>query len=414
MVMQYPREDAAEQNALLKQATGLQNVAKLKSMLTAASCDPRIQVMARDFDAMGNVLNATNGAVDLNTGEMLTTRSQDMHSHCCTVSYIRDAAKSGYSSIFEEYLNTFLPDDVDQRFVFATLGQALFMGNPRRMLPIFWGETTSGKSQLMAAIHKILGGYICTVNASVFRGQLDDKPRPDIVAAMYKRVAWASEASKSWSLHADQVKRLTGYEPIPYRNHYEGIINETPRFTPFIVTNTIPHIVGLDPATKGRVYVVHFDKSLTKTQEDPRKRDVFLNDERCLQALLARMVYGARDPIIEIMPPKYMLATMSAHGEMDSVDEFLTWATGEEILLEIPKDAARSGMIKADHMHKLYIFWVKSYAEHSLKKDPLSLRELGQALRERGWSSAASGGTRWLGWKLGENAPVSIKFNLST
>jgi P4 family phage/plasmid primase-like protien len=399
-VLAYPREDPTEQNRILQTATQLQNVAKMRSMLTIAASDPRIQVLVGDFDQRLGLLNAQNGAVDLYTGELVESLAPDMHSCICEVNYIRDAAKPGYSKVFEEFLSTFLPDEDDQRFIFAMLGHSLFRGNARRILPIIWGETTSGKSQFMSGVHKVLGSYVCTINASVFRGALDDKPRPDLVAAMYKRIVWASEASKNWSLHADQVKRLTGGEPIPYRNLYQGMVQETPRFTPFIVTNAIPHIIGLDTATKRRVLVIHFDRSLPKALEDPNKREVFLNDAKCLEALLARMVYGARDDIIDVLPAKYVLATMSAHGEMDSIDEFLTWATGEEKLLKVDPDSPRQHMIKADEMHKLYQYWLKNYADVMLRKDQLSLRQLGQSLRDRGWISANSGGTRWIGWKL--------------
>lgn len=400
-ILAYPREDPQEQNRLLNQATALQNVAKMRAMLQAAACDPRIQVQIGDFDQRMGLLNAQNGAVDLYTGDLVKSLAPDMHSLACSVDYVREAAKPGYSKVLEEFLTTFLPDEDDQRFVFATMGHCLFRGNARRILPIIWGETTSGKSQFMTGVHKVLGTYSCAINASVFRGGLDDKPRPDLVAAMYKRLAWASEASKNWSLHADQVKRLTGGEPIPYRNLYQGMVQEIPRFTPLIVTNAIPHIVGLDVATKRRIHVIHFDRSLEKALEDPSKREVFLSDQRCLEALLARMVYGARDPIVDLLPPKYVLATMTAHGEMDSMEEFLAWATEDEMLVKVDPDGVKSAMIKASDMHKLYLHWVKTHADSSLKKDPLSLAALGQSLRDRGWVSVMSAGTRWVGWKLG-------------
>jgi hypothetical protein len=57
-------------------------------------------------------------------------------------------------------------------------------------------------------------------------------------------------------------------------------------------------------------------------------------------------------------------------------------------------------MVKADEMHKLYQHWLKNFADTGIKKDQLSLRQLGQSLRDRGWVSSMSSGTRWIGWKL--------------
>lgn len=402
-------EDEQARQRTLNIVTSFEGVKKRQAMLDIAATDGRLQLESEDLDRDPHQLVCPNGVVDLDTGRLRSGQPKDLNSRQTGVPYDPEVATS---ELLDEYLKTFLPAREDQRFVFAVLGNALHGGNARRTLPIFWGDTTSGKSQLFTALHKILGSYICTIGSSVFRGNLDDKPRPDLVMAMFTRIAWASEAARGWKLHADQVKRLTGGEPLPYRDLFSRVVNKIPRFTPMIVTNEIPEVSGVDTATQRRVLVVHFDKTLSTEQEDPRKKDAFLRDPRTLQAVLTRLVRGARDPIIDEPPARFLLATMDARSNMDHTDEFLAWATENAYLVEQgdPVTESASSFIKADQVHALYVYWIKKHGDAVDRQSALNIKALSAALRTKGWASKPSAGTRWLGWKLGAAAPIEARF----
>jgi putative DNA primase/helicase len=396
--------DDARDRALAA-VTQLESVRKRRAMLDIAKTDARVQVLSSDFDARAELLCCANGVVDLRTGELRDGVPDDMCSRSCAVDYVEGAT----SELLDEFLTTFIPVEEDADFVFRLLGNALFGGNDMRLLPIFWGETTSGKSQLFATLHDVLGTYAKAIGSSVFRGNLDDKPRPDLVAAMFCRVAWASEAARSWALHADQVKRLTGGEPLPYRDLYEGVVNETPRFTPFIVANEFPRISGLDEATKRRLLTIHMDKTLPPDQEDPEVKVRFFASLEVKRAVLARLVAGARVKIkrdLSDAPERYVLATMAARSGAGHLEEFLDWATDEELLLKVAEneETAKSALVQASKLHGLYKYWLKKHGDSVDKKDELGLRAFGQALRGRGWTTTErkSAGVRWEGWRLGE------------
>lgn len=263
-VLTWDDESGARQRGL-QQVNGYEGVKKRTAVITTCAADPRVQVHEEDFDARLNEIVAGDKVINLDTLDARRGAPSDMNARSCGVDYDPRAR----SPLLDQYLETFIPEPEDQRFIFALLGNALRVGNRSRTFPIFWGDSTSGKSQLFAALHRALGSYICTVGSGVFRGNLDDKPRPDLVAAMYTRIAYASEASKSWALHADQIKRLTGGDALPYRNLYRGVVNKIPRFTPMLVTNVMPRITGADAPTKRRIVVIHFDRSLDPRKEDP-------------------------------------------------------------------------------------------------------------------------------------------------
>ena len=389
----------------LRAVLSLESVRKRRAMMEVARTDPRVQVLSSDFDARSNLLVVANGVVDLLTGELRTAVPEDMCSRSCAVDY--DPAAT--SPLLDEFLTTFIPAPEDAAFVFKLLGNALFAGNDARLLPIFWGETTSGKSQLFTALHELLGSYVRAIGSSVFRGNLDDKPRPDLVSAMFCRIAWASEAAKTWALHADQVKRLTGGEPLPFRDLFEGVVNATPRFTPFIVANEFPRISGLDEATKRRLVTIHMDVTLPPEKEDPEVKARFLADPQVKKALLARLVTGARTKLkrdLSDAPPRYVLATMAARSGASHLEEFLDWAQDEGMLIRVTEqdELPKSALAKASTLHKLYTYWLKKHGDQVDKKDELGLRAFGQALRGRGWQTAEGGsaGTRWAGWRLVE------------
>ncbi len=403
-------DDDAVRRRTLTLVTAQESVRKRRDVLHAAAADPRIQLHEEDFDAVPHELTVQNGVVDLNTGTLRSARPGDLAARCCRTRLVPTATETGYAPELDLFMETFLPNPAHQRFVFALLGDSLRGGNQRRLLPIFWGPTTTGKSQLWEALHHLLDGYACTIGSGVFRGNLDDKPRPDLVHAMFTRVAYASEAAKNWALHADQVKRLTGGDALPYRNLFEGVVNRKPRFTPFIVANEFPRITGADVATKRRVLAIRFERSLSPGDEDPSVKERFLADPRTYEGLLARLVAGARDDIMnypENWPEEYTLATMAARANIDHTEEFVEWARDEGLLV-FEENLPGTACVKASVLHSIYTYWLKKHGTDVEHKDRLGIKDFGQALRDKGWQSVKSAGVRWVGWRTPETLPMWI------
>jgi putative DNA primase/helicase len=230
---------------------------------------------------------------------------------------------------------------------------------------------------------------------------------------MYKRIAYAVEASKIWELHADQVKRITGGDSVPYRNLYAQSVERIPRFTPLIVTNEMPRIKGSDQALKRRMIVFMFDKTLPPELEDTRIKDRFINDEGCLRALLARIVLGAQDPLMRdgikwtMMPEKYAVSTMESFGQLDHVDEFVSWLKDRDILKVVNMtETAVSHCARANELHEWYTLWIKKHGDKQDKAEALNMKDFGAALRERGWVSKLSAGTRWVGVQLSQSPGI--------
>jgi putative DNA primase/helicase len=407
-VMEAPnREDNPDWRAnALTAISRFESTGKLKAIVDVCSRIPAVRTVVDALDNQPNEICCLNGMVNLDTGALREHNPDDLCTKLIPYEYDPKAAKE--SKPLTQYLETFMPVDEDHRFVFAVLGDSLRMGNERRILPIFWGGTTSGKSQLFGALHKLLGPYICTIGSGVFRANLDDKPRPDLVMAMYTRVAYAQEASKAWALHADQIKRLTGNDTLPYRNLFTGMVNRTPRFTPLLVTNEMPRITNADEALKRRILAIHFDQTISVGKEDPNIRQRFLADDSVMRGLLALLVAGAHDPIINEPPERFMLATMRAREGLDHVDEFLDFMREEGWILDAPPDTPDYKFLPANELFKVYTAWVKNYADTVDKRDVLGRNKFNDAMRNREWISVGVAGVRWIGKQWISPQPVRL------
>lgn len=393
---------------LLAHALRTESEGARRRIVSVAPEDPAVVVRVEDLDADAMVVACPNGTVRLDTGDVVDSDPQYMATACVKVPY-EPEVRSGE---LNRYLDTFVPDPEDQAVLWAILGTALRGGNPCRMLPVLIGHTTSGKTQLMAAVARLLQGYACAVNVSVFRGNLDDKPRPDLVKAMFTRIAYATEASKVWELHADQVKRLTGGDTLPYRDLYSGSVEAVPRFTPLIVTNEMPRVKGADDAFKRRMIVFRFEHSLPSKDEDPAIRERFVRDEKCLQAILAHMVAGARSPIFrhgikwDLLPPKFAGFQMEGFEALDHIGDFIRWMTEAGHLRVVnAADTPAVHCAKASDLHGWYAHWVKKHGDKTDRDAMLNMRDFGAQLRGRGWETRAAAGTRWLGWQLASGEP---------
>lgn len=397
-----PAGGMSERQRMAAHALKTESEGARRRLVSVSQSDARVMIKPETLNRANHLLACPNGTVDLRTGDLVASLPEHMSTACCRVNYDPGAK----SAELDRYLATFMPDEEDQSVLFGILGTALHGGNAARLMPLFLGGSTSGKSQLVAALANLLGGYAVSINVSVFRGNLDDRPRPDLVRAMYARIAYANEAARSWELHADQVKRLAGGERISYRNLYAQAVEAEPLFTPFIVANEMPRVKGADDAFRRRMIVMRFHRSLSAAEEDTRVKQRFVNDEDCLKALLARMVEGARSPSFvngvhwELLPTRFALETMDAFDEVDHVGSFLLWMTEQEHLVKTEGDVAAMKCAKASDLHAWYVGWVRKHGDKMDRDGLLAQREFGQALRTRGWESTSSHGTRWVGYVL--------------
>src|SRR6185436_9786074 len=237
-----------------------------RAMLRSAAALPGMHLSSDELDARDDALACRDELIILGDRDAGVTtrplRRSDLVTRSTRVCYDPGILEEDRTpQLVRDYLATFVPDPVRQKMLFKALGSCLAGGNDHRLFISLQGEPTTGKTQLVEAVYETLGGDYSTIGtASLFRGNMDDKPRPDIIKAITRRVTFFSEASQAWELHGDRVKDLTGGGTVSARLMRSDDFHDIrPTFTPILVTNVMPKIIGADPALLRRMLVFDFN-----------------------------------------------------------------------------------------------------------------------------------------------------------
>jgi P4 family phage/plasmid primase-like protien len=309
----------------------------------------RVLVNADQLDVDPFLLVVRNGTLNLCQGNVIPSRPMQLNTRACAVDYDSKAT----SKKLDDFLERFLPDLAERDHALGVLGAALIGGNPNRVFVVVIGPTTTGKTTLFKLLRVTLGRYCTSFNPSVFRGNLDDKPRPDLLDVMTARIIVGFEPAETWELHADQIKRSTGGDPVKARGmRSKTMLEFVPTFTPFVVCNVAPQVKGgVDSAVRGRLRVILMDRQLTDVGDDPTIAAELVADpeaQRALPRLLIEAVkrYGGRVPVD--VPERFALKTMEVFGELSDVGRFvadlrqsgqLYYQTAEEVAPGVPASA---------------------------------------------------------------------------
>lgn len=209
----------------------------------------------------------------------------DMISKSTRTKYDRKAK----SNLWDNYLDTFLPDMEVRLFLQKLIGYGMYGRNNEKLIVFLHGGGNTGKSTLINMIESTFGEYAASMSLSSLRGKFDNGPREDIANIARARFALASESGAEWELHADQVKRFTGgVDRITFQRKYGREESVTPEFLPIIATNGAPRIKSADKATIARICVVPFNVEVEVSDDG----DKLANNRQARVAFLAWCVDG--------------------------------------------------------------------------------------------------------------------------
>jgi P4 family phage/plasmid primase-like protien len=383
---------------------------RLRSMITVASGIPEMRVNSEMLDACGHLLNLPNCTIDPRTLEQHPHRREDYLTQLCPTAYEPDA----WSHRLTSFLEKFLPDEKERDYTLQVLAvSTLSWGNAGRKLVLLLGPTSTGKSTLMDLVHHTLGrDYVASVNASVFRGNLEDKPRPDLLRAIKTRLIIASEASDRWELHPDQIKRMTGGDPITARGMRSDVMSEEiASFVPIIVANTPPAIHGSDDALRRRLLALVMDAAVPEDGDDGRLRTELVTDpeaQRALLALLIHVYHECDGRVVLPIPPRFAEQTMELFAALDDVDEVLRLLKEEGSIYPAPDETTPSMCITTTILFNCYSYWIDQRGTHQMKRDKLGPKQFTQRLKSLGYEIHRSNGARVAGWFMGNTHTTNV------
>lgn len=381
-------------NAWMDWAQRSGNVAQQRNALDAYStAGDDVSISFEKLNNRSDLLACANGAVEL--GEQVSLRPMEREdyitlntNHEYFEGGLREMRKKGGDiaegvRLWEDYLDTFIPDLKLRLFIQKVMGYALWGGNQERIIVFLYGTTSTGKSVFLSAIENALGEYASAFPLSVFK--TEDEKNPILINLKDKRVITASEVGVAEALSESIIKRLVGDDKAVARYLNS---NETKEITlkalPIIATNTPPNIPNTDAGLARRLMVIPFDHQARNTIKGNDKKNAMLKVSG--PAVLSWMVDGwlmyKKEGIQrEEWPVQIEDSTKGFTEDLSEFGSFWKDCIMEVEYLHNNEDTRRDTSMSLDQVHKLYTKWAERRGEEPIGQRALSRKLAGHNIK---------------------------------
>lgn len=394
------RSDLAETQA--KWAAKCRNKTTLDAMLVQARKANGVPISVKELDRDPLLLGVENGVVDLRTGELRPDAREDFITKRCSVRYEPSATAPRWESFIVEITGAPIPPERDAAgevirstvgqftprpelasYLHKALGYAITGLTKEQKFFIAIGEGSNGKSVVFDTVKSILGPYAFTLPSEAFvaaaRGA--DSERPTALAASLAgtRFVVASETKEGQRLDISVVKNHTGDKEMTARRMRENPITFAITHKPWLCTNAPPALDHMDPATRGRLHVIPFDRRWNRPGEydwNPAlpdgDKDLGGHLEHEAEGILAWLVRGAVLYQREGLKPPQEVVALTRDYVMEQ-DHFSRWLAG------LQRCPAREGTYAAE-LFSQFAAWC---AGEAAAVSPATQKAFSTALKKR-------------------------------
>lgn len=279
------------------------------------------------FDADPDLLNCTNGVVDLRTGELLGHEATRWVTKSTKVVYDPDATHPDWDAALEA-----LPEDVRDWYQLR-LGQGItgYM-TPDDLLLVHHGGGANGKTSIMVGVAGALGDYYTQVSHRALLANPDTHPT-ELMDFRGSRIAVLEETPEERRLSVVRLKETVGTPTIKARRMRQDPVAFTATHTLLLSTNYLPAVEETDHGTWRRLACLTFpyrwlrpgvklDKPGDRVGDTGLRERIRLGETGQHEAVLAWLVAGARrwyagDKVMPPIPQRVERDTMAWRVEGD-------------------------------------------------------------------------------------------------
>lgn len=383
-VRSIPQEaiiDPSQKEEILRHAEKSETLGRINAMVKLARSAPGIQIEPDQFDANPWLLNCRNGTLDLETGNLLP-HDRD---HFLTLVTGADYQAQADPPHFLQFLNEIMGGNESMvDFLQRVFGYALTGSGSEQCLFFFVGHGSNGKTTLIEALRKVVGGYARhTPTATLIRNSMTI--RNDLARLKGARFVTASEIGKGKELDEATTKMLTGEDPVTSRFLFREFFEYRPSFKLFLLGNHTPEIRGTDFGIWRRIVLVPFPVTIS---EDKRDKTLPTKLEKELPGILSWMVRGClrwQEDGLQI-PSEVKVATEEYRKETDIIPQFVADCC------ELDKEAR----VPSRNLYEGYKSWAVENTD-----EILTPKAFGLMLKTAGFKAAKSNSVRyWTGLRL--------------
>jgi putative DNA primase/helicase len=382
-----PNKDLAktEEDALRKNAMSYLITKVLNNAITEAR--PYALVKIEDFDSNCDLLNFTNGTLDISSDQPILRehRREDRITRLINFDYDPNAT----CPEFLRFLITTMggnPDNAEdtpeQRVAMEMIayqqqifGCTLSADVSDKNIFIFNGNTDTGKTTLLATVHGVIPDYTVTIPIEALMMEERNSSIEESLAALRgKRMAITSETSRYHTLNVARIKQIT-------QGNDRAEISVVPKYKPqitfrathhlFMDCNFRPRIRGGDDATWNRLRILNFPHRVPRDQQIKNMTEILLRERQgimtwMIQGLVAFRKAGRKLPIVADMETRLKGWRTESERLRDFLDakcwlesEWTGTVDGAEIIL--PEDWEWT--VAQNELWKCYSDWFKTTQE---------------------------------------------------
>lgn len=245
-----------QQQELITKINAAGNNARQNGAAAIFGRRPRIAADADDFDLVTDRVTTCNGTLNLITGEFGEFDRTLLATKKLGACYDPAATAPRWNKFLEEVL----PDPAMRDYLQRAAGYTL-LGDPvRKALFLLHGASNTGKSQVIAALRDMFGGFHAGAKEQTFRqNESATAATPGLQKLRGARLVTASEFNKNTKIDEALIKQLAGgSDMIESRGLYADEESWKPQFAIWIATNHLPQFNADDDAIWKRVKPIHF------------------------------------------------------------------------------------------------------------------------------------------------------------
>lgn len=276
------------------------------------------------FNTNKDVLNCSNGTVDLRTGEVSPHNPDDLITYVLSYPYDPTA---NYDDWILWLMDIGMDSEMEQ-YLKSAMGYTITGHTDERALFYLYGEPAAGKGTFLETLQHVLRGPLeqgTTFNTfTADRG--GDRSNFDLAMMHEARFVVASESERRRKMNEQLIKSVTGGDEIFCSFKHKPHFSYFPEFTIWVSSNYKPEGDVEDDAFWARFHLIHFPKSFLGREDKTLKRR--MRKAAFLTGVLRWLVEGAQAWYAlggkGLVQPERVRQHLEEHRkELDTVGQFV-------------------------------------------------------------------------------------------
>ena len=373
--------DDNQRKELIKFASSTESKSKLTAMIELARSEAGIPIIPENFDKDPMLLNAKNGTINLQTGELQPHRRGDLITKMAPVDYDEKAICPQWGRFLHKIMNG---NENLIQFLQRAVGYALTADVSEQVLFFLYGTGANGKTTFLETCSRLLGDYAKQAEPEILMQKRNDAHPTGIADLMGARFVSTTEVGEGQRTNEVKVKQLTGGDTLKARFMNKDFFEFPPTHKIWLAANHKPVIRGTDNAIWRRIRLIPFEVTIPENERIPLAKMMMMFWKE-YAGILAWTVRGCLDWQENGLgtPQEVTAATEAFRNEMDIVGDFLDECC-------IVKATAKA---KASEIYAKYKGWCDENGEK-----PMGQKMFGGRLTEREFKrKRESTGYFWLG-----------------